>query len=110
MIIQGQKIGRCQGLESLLAIIDRDVHGWPWGFFGPPVAVPEKNHTRTFGLRNFTGTGAGIVWVSAFPRELRVTAWTPRPGNRTLTFLSGLPDSHFRTMISYLATYGYLPY
>ena len=42
--------------------------------------------------------------------KLSVTAWTPRPGNRLLTFLSGLPDFRFRVMTSYLATCGYLPY
>jgi len=30
----------------------RDRHGRPWGFFGPPVPVPEKNRTRTLGRGN----------------------------------------------------------
>ena len=27
----------------------RDLHGRPWGFFGPPIPVPQKNCTRTLG-------------------------------------------------------------
>jgi len=53
-------------------IITSVLHGWPWVFFGPPVAIPEKNHTRMLGHRKFMATGMGFSQAPVFPRELQV--------------------------------------
>jgi hypothetical protein len=42
-------------------------HGRPWGIFGPPVAVPEKNCTRMLRHRNY---GYGYrVWLGSHVPE-----------------------------------------
>jgi hypothetical protein len=65
----------------------RDRHGRPWGFFGPPVPVPEKNRTRTLGRGKFTVTGTGFSRVPVFLRVLRVTGFR-------VTFVSGYHKKH----------------
>ena len=39
----------------------RDLHGRPWGFFGPPVPVTEKNPTRTLGRGKLRARARGSV-------------------------------------------------
>jgi hypothetical protein len=46
----------------------RDLHRWPWGFFGPPMPVSKKNHTQMLRCGKFTGTEKGFTWVPMFPR------------------------------------------
>ena len=38
-------ISTCQWLFAREMNRGSVLHRWPWGFFGPPVPLPTKNHT-----------------------------------------------------------------
>ena len=65
----------------------RDRHGQPWGFFGPPVPVPKKNHTQMLGHRKFMGTGTVFSRVPVFLRVFQVTGFQ-------VMFASGYDKKH----------------
>src|SRR6266851_8684613 len=64
----------CDSMAVLLILclfvfnLFRDRHGRPWGFFGPPMPIPEKNCTQTLGHGKFMGMGKRFSQVSVFLR------------------------------------------
>ena len=54
-----------------LTIIHSVRHGLPWGFFGLPMAVPEKNCTQRLGHGKFMATGMGFGRIPTFLRVLQ---------------------------------------
>jgi hypothetical protein len=60
-------------LSATAPLADASVlHGWPWGFFEPPVPLAAENRTQSHRCRKLKGTGMGPMRLPVFPRALRV--------------------------------------
>jgi hypothetical protein len=65
-------IGPTRATLSDLQLTSRDLHRWPWGFFGPPMPVTEKNPTQMLRCGKLWAWTQGSVGFLCFQEHFRL--------------------------------------